>query len=85
MARNVADLALFLDTMAGFCPTDPMTFDAPQAAVGTYSYAVGPNITDRVASVQIAPSVATLAPLQPRLVEPGSTVPPVTPPLSIQN
>ena len=29
MARNVADLALFLDTMAGFCPRDPLTFDAP--------------------------------------------------------
>ena len=29
MARNVADLALFLDAMAGFCPHDPMTFDAP--------------------------------------------------------
>jgi len=29
MARNVADLALFLDTMAGFCPQDAMTFDAP--------------------------------------------------------
>src|SRR6185437_1088181 len=29
MARNVPDLALFLDTMAGFCPQDPMTFDAP--------------------------------------------------------
>ena len=29
MARNVADLALFLDTMAGFCPHDPLTFDAP--------------------------------------------------------
>jgi len=29
MARNVADLALFLDTMAGFCPLDAMTFDAP--------------------------------------------------------
>jgi len=29
MARNVADLALFLDTMAGQCPHDPMTFDAP--------------------------------------------------------
>jgi amidase len=29
MARNVADLALFLDTMAGFCAHDPMTFDAP--------------------------------------------------------
>jgi amidase len=29
MARSVADLALFLDTMAGFCPLDPLTFDAP--------------------------------------------------------
>ncbi len=29
MARNVPDLALFLDTMAGYCPQDPMTFDAP--------------------------------------------------------
>ncbi len=29
MARNVPDLALFLDAMAGFCPTDPLTFDAP--------------------------------------------------------
>lgn len=29
MARNVADLALFLDAMAGFCPRDPQTFDAP--------------------------------------------------------
>src|SRR5579864_8899848 len=32
MARNVADLALFLDTMAGLCPHDPLTFDAPQMA-----------------------------------------------------
>jgi amidase len=29
MARNVPDLALFLDTMAGQCPLDPLTFDAP--------------------------------------------------------
>ncbi len=29
MARNVTDLALFLDSMAGLCPRDPMTFDAP--------------------------------------------------------
>jgi amidase len=29
MARSVADLALFLDAMAGFCPLDPLTFDAP--------------------------------------------------------
>jgi amidase len=29
MARNIPDLALFLDTMAGLCPSDPLTFDAP--------------------------------------------------------
>lgn len=29
MARSVADLALFLDAMVGFCPLDPLTFDAP--------------------------------------------------------
>jgi amidase len=30
MARNVADVALFLDTMAGLCARDPLTFEAPQ-------------------------------------------------------
>lgn len=34
MARNVPDLALFLDTMAGFCPHDPQTFDAPAVSFG---------------------------------------------------
>jgi amidase len=29
MARTVADVALFLDTMAGQCARDPLTFDAP--------------------------------------------------------
>ncbi len=29
MGRTVADVALFLDTMAGLCPHDPLTFDAP--------------------------------------------------------
>jgi amidase len=29
MARNVADVALFLDTMTGLCPRDPLTFEAP--------------------------------------------------------
>ncbi len=29
MARNIPDLALFLDTMAGLCQHDPLTFDAP--------------------------------------------------------
>ena len=29
MARTVADVALFLDTMAGWDPLDPLTYDAP--------------------------------------------------------
>ncbi len=32
MARSVADLALFLDAMAGLCLHDPMTFDAPHVS-----------------------------------------------------
>jgi amidase len=39
MARNVPDLAFFLDTMAGYCAFDPLTFEAParsfSAAVAT--------------------------------------------------
>jgi amidase len=34
MARNVTDVALFLDTMAGLCPRDALTFDAPQTSFG---------------------------------------------------
>src|SRR5262249_54043024 len=33
MARNVADVALFLDAMAGLCRRDPLTFEAPQRSV----------------------------------------------------
>src|SRR5947208_8390881 len=47
MARNVADLALFLDTMAGLCLQDPMTFDAPAVS---FSVAVAhPVMPKRVA------------------------------------
>jgi amidase len=47
MARNVADLALFLDTMAGFCPQDPLTFDAP--AVSFSAALANPVLPKRVA------------------------------------
>ena len=30
MARTVADVALFLDTMTGLCARDPLTFEAPR-------------------------------------------------------
>jgi amidase len=44
MARNVPDLALFLDAMAGFCPQDPMTFDAPAMS---FSAAVADPVVPR--------------------------------------
>jgi len=44
MARNVPDLALFLDTMAGFCAQDPMTFDAPAIS---FSNAVAKPVAPR--------------------------------------
>jgi len=47
MARTVADVALFLDTMAGFCPRDPLTFDAPATSF-TSAIAV-PSAPRRVA------------------------------------
>jgi amidase len=47
MARNIPDLALFLDTMAGFCPHDPQTFDAP--AVSFSAAVANPVLPRRVA------------------------------------
>ena len=47
MARNVGDLALFLDTMAGFCPSDPLTFDAPSTPFS--AAALAPKPPKRVA------------------------------------
>ncbi len=47
MARNVPDLALFLDTMAGFCPRDPQTFDAP--AISFSAAVAAPKAPVRIA------------------------------------
>ena len=47
MARNVPDLALFLDTMAGFCPQDAMTFDAP--AMSFSAAVANPSAPRRIA------------------------------------
>lgn len=44
MARNVTDVALFLDTMAGLCPRDPLTFDAPHRS---FASAVGSPIAPK--------------------------------------
>ena len=69
MARNVADLALFLDTMAGFCPQDPMTFDAP--AVSFSAAVANPVAPKRVAFTAdfggtLRRSIATSARSAPR-------------------
>src|SRR5919106_5886439 len=47
MARNVPDLALFLDAMAGFCPQDAMTFDAP--AMSFSAAVANPSAPKRIA------------------------------------
>jgi amidase len=44
MARNIPDLALFLDTMAGYCPLDPLTFDAPAVS---FTHAVAQALPPR--------------------------------------
>ncbi|MBS0241177.1 MAG: amidase [Proteobacteria bacterium] len=45
MARNIPDLALFLDTMAGFCAKDPQTFDAPaQSFLSAVEAPVAPKL-----------------------------------------
>ncbi len=47
MARNIADVALFLDTMVGLCPRDPLTFEAP--GVSFASAVAAPVAPKRVA------------------------------------
>jgi len=47
MARTVADAALFLDTMAGLCPRDPLTFDAPHRSFA--AAVASPVVPKRVA------------------------------------
>ena len=47
MARNVADVALFLDTIAGQCPRDPLTFEAPHRSFA--AAVAGPVVPKRVA------------------------------------
>ena len=52
MARTVEDVALFLDTMTGLCPLDPLTFEAPAQS---FASAVSePHLPKRVA---LAPDV----------------------------
>src|SRR5438034_7864688 len=47
MARTVADVALFLDTMAGLCSRDPLTFEAPHRSFA--AAVASPIVPKRVA------------------------------------
>ncbi|MDB5413594.1 MAG: gatA 7 [Rubritepida sp.] len=49
MARNIPDLALFLDTMAGWCATDPLTYDAPAISYAQAVAAAEQNRPRRIA------------------------------------
>jgi amidase len=42
MGRTVADVALFLDTLTGLCPTDPLTFEAPATSFTDSLASAGP-------------------------------------------
>ncbi len=60
MARDVRDLALFLDTMAGFEPGDPLSYDPP---LTSYTDAVGwPAPPRRVA---FSPDLGGITPVDP--------------------
>jgi amidase len=49
MARNVPDLALFLDAMAGWCALDPLTYDAPSRSYADAVAAAGQERPKRIA------------------------------------
>ena len=49
MARNVPDLALFLDSMAGWCVLDPLTYDAPARSYTQAVAAAGAERPKRIA------------------------------------
>ncbi len=58
MARTVEDVALFLDTMTGLCPLDPLTFDAP-----TQSFAAATADPRPPKRVALAPDFAGQVPV----------------------
>lgn len=64
MARNVPDIALFLDAMAGQCPHDPMTRPAPERG---YADTVDAALADRKAwwpkRVAFTPDLGGVAPV----------------------
>ena len=64
MARNVPDIALFLDTMAGQCPRDPMSRPAPERSfVGTVDAALADKKGWWPKRVAFSPDLGGVAPI----------------------
>lgn len=64
MARNVPDLALFLDAMSGQCPRDPMTRPAPDRSfVGTVDAALADRKSWWPKRVAFSPDLGGVAPV----------------------
>lgn len=62
MARDVRDVALLLDAMAGFDPRDPLSFDAPSVP-----YAVAVERPPRLRRVAFTPDLGGLTPVDPQV------------------
>ncbi|WP_461384558.1 amidase, partial [Devosia indica] len=59
MGRSVRDCALFLDTMAGFDPRQPLSLDAPSTPFQQAVIEAGPNVT-----IAYAPTLNGFAPVE---------------------
>ncbi len=62
MARDVRDLALFLDAMAGFEPEDPLSFDAPRR-----SFVEAAGIAPKLRSVGFSADLGGITPVDPEI------------------
>ena len=62
MARDVRDVALMLDAMAGLDPRDPLTFDAPAE-----SFAEAVERTPRLGRVAFSPDLGGITPVEPEI------------------
>ena len=64
MARDVRDVALFLDTLAGFAPEDPLSFDPPAEPFA--QAADRPSAPKRIA---YSPDLGGLTPVDPEVAD----------------
>jgi amidase len=64
MARDVRDVALFLDVLAGFDPRDPLSYDAPEVA-----YASAVERPARLGRVAFSPDLGGITPVDSEVAE----------------